>query len=147
MNNVERLKSVDIILKEISFISLPEKMKLLLPVYLLDKERFYYEIAKWVTDDPIILSDLTPLNLPETPDEMKDYFELSDREKRSVTNAFWQQPIVFEYINKVQFVKNKNKTSLQWLQQCLTWVPKEDFSRVTILKEKIKQYKEVIGGE
>ena len=117
----------------------PEKKNILLKIFDMDKERFHYELAKWYIDDDAVFAELKITPIPNPPEEMVEYYHLSKREKRKMTDAFWAQPIVSEFLDRKLFIKSDNKNKYQCAKDILSYLPENDSHRRNLLTDRIKE--------
>jgi len=137
----ERLRLETLCKKAESLETGPDKRDALLKVYNIDIERFNYELSKWVVDNNNIFEEFMIKSMPLPPEEMVNYYNLSDYEKRKTTDAFWHQTIVQEYLDKKLLIKRQNLENFEWALKLFSYIPEHDSFRRSKLKDRLEKMK------
>jgi len=102
-------------------------------------DEFEKEVAYLAVDCGF--NELAFMPYPSQPVELREYYQLSDKEKSHVTNSFWQQEFFAEYDKEYHKALAHNDGCLWWLRELLKRFAKyKDTTRINMVKDMIKTY-------
>lgn len=104
-------------------------------------------IAKFLTECAYLalnygFDDLVPHDFPQRPQELIDYDQMGFDKRSNVEPSFWRQPVVFNYCEEKQRVKNWNKSTKEWLEEILSYLPEDDLMNRQKVKDRLKEFSE-----
>lgn len=102
------------------------------------QDEFMKECAYWALQT---LDEYKPISHPLIPDQLKEYFRMSDNQKAKVPDKFWHEPEIWHHLEEMQLAVNTNRSNFYWLHEWLRYIPEEDDLNRQKLKHKISQFK------
>jgi len=105
-------------------------------------QKFLRECAYWALRDGF--DELSPLPLPTAPETeaFAEYENLSPFDKMKLDNQFFQRnPEINLYYGQVSFIKWRNKSILDWLEEIKNYLPLEDEIYIRRIDERRLDFK------
>lgn len=84
--------------------------------------------------------EVKPKPYPTMPKEYHEYLSLPFERKQKMSQEFWQQTIIKNYLDVKEKIKNENDANLFHLKNYLKHIPEGDFLAKSKFKEKIKDF-------
>lgn len=100
---------------------------------------FLKECAYWALEENF--ESLIPLTLPNMPAKVQEYEGYDFATIRKLDRKFYDYfPEISEYYHKLCWVINKNKATLEWLQEIKRYIPSDDVSIQTKIDRHIQGF-------
>lgn len=107
------------------------------------------QIALWAC--VIGFDDLRPKPLPTRPEKVVEYYNLSDRERRKMSedpgkySGFWWSHDVKKYFDDRFWIKQQNKDNKEWLEKIKGWLnPDTDQKQIDMITERLYEFQDEI---
>lgn len=95
------------------------------------------ECAMWYLD---CFDTIYPRPEPSMPNEYRDYLHLPFEKKQKTPSEFWLKPVIRDYLEIKQKIKNENMGTLLNLKEHLSHIPEGDFVSIQKFKDKIQVF-------
>lgn len=118
-----------------------KKHKDLLVLYKADAKEFYRQLAVWTTDDEDVWDGFRRRPSPTPPDDVKTYATLKEMGGK-LPPIILKEPHVIQYFEDRLRIESENRRNLEWLQDCLSYLPQDDTKRREKITNRIFDYKE-----
>ncbi len=101
-------------------------------------QEFDYQCALWALES---LDDYRVHPLPTRPFELDEYYrKKSQNPSYKISEGFWQQFHIREYLDNINTIRNLNSANLFWLKRFLSYIPDSDLLSKTKFQEKINGF-------
>lgn len=102
---------------------------------------FLRECAFWALKDGFDELRIYPFPTPPRTEAFNEYERLSpDRKKKVDPDVFRKNLEILAYYTQVKFVENRNKDTLKWLKDILSYLPEDDFVSRKKVEDRILEF-------